>query len=302
MSTPYSDPLTYYAAHGPISNPGRFSGLFESLPSEISELCRIVQGSLLHAFWAERYGVKLPEERSVEAGIRQVERMLSRLQEIQSGSLTEGRDPDKRLVGNCRTFSVLLCAILRHQGRPARARCGFGRYFKEGWYEDHWVCEYWSEAESRWILVDAQLDDFQRQALGIGFDSLDVPRDQFLVGGKAWLWCREGDADPDTFGIFDMHGLWFVRGDLVRDIASLNKVELLPWDGWGLIEGGDENISQDEMATLDNVAALTSDEVDFEAVRRMYEANEGLTVPQIIRSYTQSGVLNVDVSTEESVE
>ncbi len=102
-------------------------------------------------------------------------------------------------------------------------------------FEDHWVTEYWNQEQSRWIFVDAQLDDLQREVLKINFDTLDVPRDQFIVGGKAWQMCRSGEQDPDKFGIFDMHGLGFVRGNLVRDVASLNKMELLPWDCWGVI-------------------------------------------------------------------
>ena len=35
-------------------------------------------------------------------------------------------DPERRFVGNCRHFTVLLCAFLRARGVPARARCGFG--------------------------------------------------------------------------------------------------------------------------------------------------------------------------------
>ena len=35
----------------------------------------------------------------------------------------------------------------------------------------------------------------------IGFDPFDVPRDQFVVGGRAWQLCRAGEADPDTFGL-----------------------------------------------------------------------------------------------------
>jgi hypothetical protein len=56
--------------------------------------------------------------------------------------------------------------MLQSQGKPARARCGFGRYFKAGWYEDHWICEYWNDEQGRWIMVDAQLDDFLLSAPG----------------------------------------------------------------------------------------------------------------------------------------
>ena len=150
--------------------------------------------------------------------------------------------------------------------------------------------------------IAIQLDDFQYQELDIGFDPLDVPRDQFIVGGKAWLYCRNGEADPDSFGIFDLRGLWFVRGNLIRDIAALNKVELLPWDGWGLIDCKDESISHEELTLLDNISSMTSDEVDFFSVRNAYETNEGLLVPPIIKSYTQSGSIEIDLSTEEVVD
>jgi hypothetical protein len=73
---------------------------------------------------------------------------------------------------------------------PARPRCGFGAYFLPNHYEDHWVCEYWNEAGGRWVLVDAQLDELQRNVLETSFDTLDVPRDQFIVGGAAWKMCR----------------------------------------------------------------------------------------------------------------
>ena len=38
---------------------GEYASLFGVLPREISELVEIVQGLMVHVFWAERYGVKL---------------------------------------------------------------------------------------------------------------------------------------------------------------------------------------------------------------------------------------------------
>ena len=102
----------------------------------------MVQGLLIHIFWAERYGVKLSEERQREVQIRSVARKLARIKELADWPLIVPRPPEKKLVGNCRDFSVMLCAILRHQGVPARARCGFGTYFIPDHYEDHWICEY----------------------------------------------------------------------------------------------------------------------------------------------------------------
>ena len=57
-------------------------------------------------------------------------------------------------------------------------------------FEDHWVVEYWNVEQSRWILLVSQLDELQQNTLKIEFDVLDVPRDQYIVGGKAWQMCR----------------------------------------------------------------------------------------------------------------
>jgi hypothetical protein len=301
MITKSPGELSYYASQGAITNPGTNSGLFDQLPSDISQLCSIIQGLLLHQHWAKRYGETLSAARTVEASIRHVEFILEKIQEIDQGSLLEPRQLSKRFIGNCRTYSVLLASILRSQGVPARARCGFGRYFLPGHYEDHWVCEYWLAEESKWIMVDAQLDEYQRQVLDIQFDPLDVPRDQFIVAGNAWLSCRNGESDPKKYGIFDMHGLWFIRGNLIRDIAALNKVELLPWDGWGLIDRDDDSLTAAELGILDNIASLTSDEVEFQSVREVYVSEQGTQVPPVIHSYTQSGRLEVDLSLEEVI-
>jgi hypothetical protein len=263
-----------------MTDPGPYADRLDGLPTDIGALCEVVQGQLLHIFWAERYGVTLSDARKQEVQIRPVAEKLARIQAVDARPLTVARPPEKRLVGNCRDFSVLLCAILKHQGVPARARCGFGTYFMPDHYEDHWVCEYWNAAESRWVLVDAQLDGIQRKALKIGFDPLDVPRNAFVVGGQAWQMCREGRADPEKFGIFDMHGMWFIRGDLVRDFLALNQIEILPWDDWPLIAKRPEDLTDDDMALLDQIAALSvSAESAYEQIRMIYASDPRLTMP-----------------------
>src|SRR5262245_53343946 len=111
--------------------------------------------------------------------------------------------------------------MLRAKRVSARARCGFGAYFNPPYFEDHWVCEYWHAAESRWALADPQFDEVWRAELDIDHDILDVPRDRFLVAGDGWAECREGRADPSMFGIqfADFRGLWFIAGSIIRDLA-----------------------------------------------------------------------------------
>lgn len=288
--------MNYFKQQGRMSDPGSQMSLFNDLPTSIPELVKLVQGVTIHVFWTERYGFKAPPERMAELQLRSMEKRLARTLELDPRPLTEPRSIEKKLLGNCRDHSLLLVAMLRHQGIPARARCGFGAYFMPDHFEDHWVVEYWNQTQSRWVFVDAQLDELQCDVLQLNFDVLDVPRDQFIVGGKAWQMCRAGEQDPAKFGIFDMHGLGFVRGDFVRDVASLNKMELLPWDCWGVILN--EQIDDPaDLAVLDDVAALTAGDVpDFDAVRARYESDPRFHVEGNLLSYVNGDMVQVSLA------
>lgn len=277
------EPAAFFARPGPLSDPGAHAELLDGLPREIGALCGVVQGLVVHRDWAPAYGVTLSEERRNEPNARAVEAILARIHELDPRPLAAARMPAARFVGTCRDFSVLLVAMLRAQGIPARARCGFGTYFAPGSFEDHWVAERWDARARRWIQTDAQLDAFQRTALALDFDPLDVPADRFLVAGTAWQMCRLGRADPKQFGIFDLRGLWFVGGNVVRDLAALNRMELLPWDVWGAMAGRDGELGAEQLALLDRVAALSQDpDAAFDEVRRSYRCESGLRVPPTV--------------------
>jgi len=269
--------VQYYAEPGPMTTVSAQADLLEGLPASIADLVRVVQGNLIHVFWAERYGRKLSEAENFTLTVREVERKLEVMHQANPAPLITTRALEQRQVGNCRDFSTLLCALLRHQGIPARARCGFGTYFLPGHYEDHWMCEYWQAGEGRWVQVDAQLDDFQQQALGIDFAPLDMPPGRFILAGEAYQMCRAGKANPDDFGIFDMHGLDFIQGNVVRDFLALNKVEILPWDwGWGFLTP--EKFT--DRALFDRLAALsTNADASFDEIRALFEADPAVGVP-----------------------
>ena len=145
------------------------------------------------------------------------------------------------------------------------------------------------------IVIQAQLDAFQCEVMKVPFNPLDIPRDQFIVGGKAWQMCRSGQADPDQFGIFDMHGLGFVCGDFIRDAAALNKVELLPWDCWGLMLKEDLDDAED-LALVDRLAELTAGDVpDPLTVRSAYESDPRLRMDGRLLSYVDGNMLAVEI-------
>ncbi len=271
--------LDFYTTQGVITDPGKYAYLFEDIPSDLPSLCEVVRGVMLHIFMADKYGVTIPEERKQEVQLRTVERMLGRIMELDRQPLIVAREPLKRMVGNCRDHAVLLCSMLKYKGIPARARCGFATYFIPGRYVDHWICEYWNARQRRWVRVDPQLDEVQRKALRIAFDPLDLPPGAFVSGGEAWKMCSAGKLDPDLCGIFDMKGLWFVRGDLIRDFMALNRVEILPWDGNDLMRMEREP-GLEEHRLLDAIADLTAGrDPSFKMIRSFYDSHRSLRMP-----------------------
>jgi transglutaminase-like putative cysteine protease len=149
-----------------------------------------------------------------------------------AGSLTAPRPPEKRTFGTCRDYALMLCSMLRARSIPARVRCGYATYFAAGPYEDHWVCEYWCAGETRWVRADAQLDQLQREHLGIRFDCADLPGDAFVTAGRAWRLATTGGAAPDMFGHGDAKGLWFLRVNIYRDLLALTNQHMSLWDTW----------------------------------------------------------------------
>lgn len=265
----------WYASQSPVTLPGDQARLFSTAPRTIAALAGMIHGLFLHPLWAHHHGVILDDGHREHLQLRFVRDMLRRLQEIDANPLAAARPPGRRLIGNCRDQSVFLCALLRHQSVPARVRCGFSPYFEPARWVDHWVCEYWNGR--RWVGVDPQLDSLQRQSLGLTFDPLDLPPGQFLTGAQAWMMCRGGQADAQCFGIADLRGLWFVRGNLVRDLAALNRAEMLPWDGWGLAAREDREITPAHRRLLDRVARAVAGEDP--ALHDLYSGCEELRVP-----------------------
>ena len=276
----------YYRVHGKVTRAGARAAALRALPRDVGALCQVVQGLLIHrdlAPWL--YAITLSREQRDIANIRPVAEMLSKILTTNEQALTVAREPDARMPCVCWHFSTLLVGALREQGVPARARCGFGTYFSNpGRFEDHWVAEYWNASQQRWVLVDAQLDSVQRRALNPDFDPLDVPHDRFIIAGDAWQMCRTGRADPNLFGLsfINLQGRWWIAANLVRDLASLNRMEMLPWDVWGLMPGPHGALSEPDTELLDRVAALTlAGDHALAQVREIYD-DDRLRVPAVV--------------------
>lgn len=273
-----SEIATFTKARAPMIDARELDVLLADAPTDVPGMVAYIQNLLLHVHWAPAYRMRLNEARQAEVHTRSVHDMVVLMHSHDPRPLAFVRTLYQRAVGNCRHFSTFGTALFRRAGIPARARCGFARYFESKMAVDHWVIEYWNG--NAWQLLDAQIDAAQRAMLQLAFDPLDVPRDQFVIAGDAWAACRAGKDDPAKFGIFDMKGLWFIAGNVLRDFASLNNVEMLPWDVWGAMVMTDAEITPEKFALFDRVASLTqAPDAHFAEIRALYKDDPELRVP-----------------------
>jgi hypothetical protein len=242
-----------------------------ALPDDPIALCRASQGLVVDINVVHG----LPDGRFAERELRPAASLLQIVLDRNGASLDRPRSNEDRVGGTCRHFAVLSVAFLRAHRIAARARCGFASYFSPGVFVDHWIAEYHNG--DRWVRVDSEI-------LGLAFvdDPTDLRRDEFLTGGEAWTRCRAGGADPRTFGVMGVDHAWGigeVRGNALRDLAALNKCEMLPWDEWSRMEASYKGETGPEFDVLmDDVARVTAGD-DRLALKALYESQD-LAVPE----------------------
>ena len=279
--------LNYYASPGLLTDPGKYADRLKDLPDDMRGLVEIVHHlGIYDVFAKDFYSVTLSDKRAADIHLRSVEAMIDEVLTMDDQPFTATRPPEHRIGCRCHAFTKLIVTLLRAKDIPARARCGFAAYFSPGRFEDHWVGEYWNADEGRWVLVDAQMDTVWQEKLNIDWNVLDVSRDGFLVAADAWTRCRKGEVNPEKFGISfypEMNGLWFIAGNLVRDVAALNKMEMLPWDVWGAAPLPDAIFSQEQLAFYDQLASLTqAPDENFDTLRDLYNSDNRLRVPSTV--------------------
>ena len=277
-----ADTLAFYAAHGVMTDPRDQAPLLEGLPTDLLGLCQVVQGLMIHSGEIELYGVDLSKVQRKEVNIRPVAELLRQINKLDPRPLTEPRPAGERLAGNYRDHAVLLCAMLRQQGRAARVRVGFATYLGADLKHDHWICEVWEEAESRWRQVDAQIDAAQRKKYAIDFDTLDLPAGKFFTAAQTWALCRANKAKSGTFGRNrKLRGWKFMRASLLLELAALNKIELLLWDlWWDLATCEEDLLALEDRKLLDQVAAqINALDGSFSEVSVLFEADPRLGTP-----------------------
>ena len=238
-------------------------GTFDDFPDDIGEICEIIQSILIHPSMLAAYGLNLPESRIADRRLKTIQGSIDRAILFDRKSLLEHRAPQERVVSICRHFAMFLVSVLREKGIPARSRCGFATYFENGWFEDHWICEYWKKDEQRWARVDAEIDKMHKKVLHLDatfIDFNDLPPEAFFPAGILWKLHREGLISGRLCGYSQEEGecgAWYIRGgNMLRDFFSLNKVEYT-YQEINRLMSKDYQPTEAEYAILDTIADLT---------------------------------------------
>lgn len=288
------------AVHEFYASPGRHTDLsrYDIDIAGVNEAVAIVQGLLVYDLVAkDLYGAELSSRQQATVHERDAAALLDRACEIDARPVGSPREPGHRIGGRCNTYTLLTVALLRSAGIAARARCGFATYFVPGYYEDHWVAEYWNTVEQRWTMIDAQLDPTWQQLIGMHSDTaIEVGPEQFLTAGHAWRSWRSGHLDAERCGLTSIpeHGAFWIAGNLRLDLAALNKVEMLPWDVWGLGWEPGAEPTEEMLAAFDSVAELTIDaDARFDDLRDRYETDESLRMNGTVFSVLLGAVQHV---------
>ena len=242
----------FYARQDALTDPGTLSGLFDGLPEDPAALRELVSRLIVHVGWAANYGI--PPDTPMPRETLPVTRRLALTQSAFRAPLTLPRSPAQRTFGTCRDYSLMLTAMLRQRAIPARVRCGFATYFTSAPYEDHWICEYWSAAQARWVRADAQIDERLREQLVITFDCADLPKQSFLAAGQAWQLARSGSVDADIFAHGNDRGWWFLRVNVHRDLLALTNQQTSAWDGWRGSTAENKQLTLSAFAAVDRIA------------------------------------------------
>jgi hypothetical protein len=170
-----------YARHTRWSEPGPNGYRLRSLPTEPQGLADALEGFIVHIAVARSFGHAVPLEAEGDRLLRRASRLLDEALRRDARALTESRDLQNKLFGNCHEFALFAVSTLREKGIPARLRVGYASYLAPGLWEDHWVCQHWTG--SHWAIFDAQLGSRTRSRLNVGFDPGDMPvkaRGKFL--------------------------------------------------------------------------------------------------------------------------
>jgi hypothetical protein len=282
----------HYLSFSTFTYPGLYrQKLINDLPDDIREIGLLIRKNFIHRTTLAagnignnsdlRFGdmTKVPWWRQPEDdNLPTAAAMLAELYRRDERGLVPDRAVENKLVLTCRFVSILLAAILKSKGIPARVRSGNASYFpphykfgKVSW--DHWINQYWSDEQDRWVIIDVD----GSLSLAEDLDPYDLPVGAFDFPGKAWLDVRAGKVDPDYFyNAGGERGAIVVAWSLFYDFHSLMNNEIIYLHGPEMVKMRSfPKLTQKQLEAIDELAELMLDpDANFDRLKHIWETKK----------------------------
>jgi len=274
-----------------------FPGLYQEklkndLPNDIREIGLLVRKNFIHRTTLSagntgtnadlKFGdmTKVPWWRQPEDDILVTAgAMLAELYRRDERGFVNDREPKNKLVLTCRFVTIMIASILKSKGIPVRVRSGNAPYFDMGKLgnlsADHWINQYWSEQQNRWVTIDVD----GSLSLKEKFDPYDMPDGKFDFPADAWLGIRAGKLDPQHFyNTGGVKGAIVVLWSLFYDFHSLMNNEIIyiygPAGGYGRDEKF-KKLTKEELEKIDNLARfMQKPDENFDELVKIWESEK----------------------------
>ncbi len=277
--------LEHYRVFGPFTYPGLYQPLLVSdLPADIREVGRLVRLQLIHTMVLQTaregqsvnpaYGdvSKVPWYRQGEDDyFPTVAAMLAELYRRDPRGFFADRPGEHKLILTCRFVSLLMAAILKARGIPARVRPGYAPYIQPERIEDHWINQYWQESEQRWITIDVDASFEQRS-----FDVFDMPPTTFDFAAHAWLAVRAGNVDANKYRFYSESALSGIAAQVVCDLHCLMNNEITYTQYPAYVASDFEG---EKLQAIDTLAQLLlAPDENFSQLQTIWETNRDFRI------------------------
>lgn len=283
--------LKHFLEFGIYTYPGLYQEKLKSdLPNDVREIGLLVRKNFIHRTTLAvgnigtnadlKFGdmTKVPWWRQPEDDILVTAvAMLAELYRRDARGFVVDREPKDKLVLTCRFVAIMIASILKSKGIPARVRSGNAPYFDMGELgdvsTDHWINQYWSKQENRWITIDVD----GSLSLKDKFDPYDIPDGKFDFPADSWLGIRAGKVDPQHFyNAGGFYGKIVVVWSLFYDFHSLMNSEIIYLHGtkYGNSKKFD-NLNEADFEKIDNLALLMQEpDENFDELVKIWETNK----------------------------
>ena len=278
-----------YSQHDLFTDAGPNAATLDALPKAIDAVHAALNNAFIHVWKIRKFHLEQLASRPHSVFVRSVRQLLEQAHALSTAPFSEPRPVEEKVIIDCRSFALLLCAVMRQRGVPSRVRCGFASYLEPTHLQDHWVCEYGNG--SRWVMEDA--DAIKH----------DLSAEAFIPAARAWTLCRQGEVEASRFGFGPdkaSRGLWTVRLNLLHDVAALSGFVGVSGDVWGLALETQEAWPQADLKVLDTAAQLAQ-QGDITELQRFYQTTDGLKMTDVVTHYDYVHGATSDVNWHKAI-